>query len=363
MKKRILIVEGKEDIGGGQVMTKKIAECLRNNHHVVLFLPGNENSPISKFLDDFDQRYYKNIPYKKGKKHINDYLKFFANLFCIIFRLYKVLKEDNIDIIYIQHLSLLPAITLINLINPHKTIAHVHVIYVDLKVRWMLSRCLMSKHIMSIISVSDFAASQFNGFLKNKMHILYNPVCVQKQINHDAFSKKIAIIGDVQPLKGHHLVFEAIRNTHKNYNIHIIGNIVDNDYRNGLETNYSDVSCTFTGMIQNVYDYLLKESIDLTIIPSVGPETFSLAMVESWAAGIPTIATNDYGMKELVNKFLKEENGYLLFEKNDAQDLAAKINILETQREKYMQISKKIWCVVNENFNMEIFSNELLKLT
>lgn len=45
------------------------------------------------------------------------------------------------------------------------------------------------------------------------------------------------------------------------------------------------------------------EQTDLVIVPSVGFETFSLAMVESWGKGIPTIASDLGGMKELVENF------------------------------------------------------------
>jgi glycosyltransferase involved in cell wall biosynthesis len=44
------------------------------------------------------------------------------------------------------------------------------------------------------------------------------------------------------------------------------------------------------------------------IVPSISPfETFSLSMVESWSMGIPTIATNAFGMKEIVNTFYQDQ--------------------------------------------------------
>lgn len=44
----ILVVEARESVGGGQIMTKKVCDALSENNQVSVFLPGNDKSPIAK---------------------------------------------------------------------------------------------------------------------------------------------------------------------------------------------------------------------------------------------------------------------------------------------------------------------------
>ena len=77
---RILIIEGRETIGGGQVVTKAICEALGVRHNIAVWLPGNKKSPIAKLLESFKQFYYPHKQYRSGEKGIKDYFKFFPHL-------------------------------------------------------------------------------------------------------------------------------------------------------------------------------------------------------------------------------------------------------------------------------------------
>ena len=44
MKKNILILEGRETIGGGQIITKKICKILSESNNVSVFIPGEKNA-------------------------------------------------------------------------------------------------------------------------------------------------------------------------------------------------------------------------------------------------------------------------------------------------------------------------------
>ena len=89
MKKNILILEGRETIGGGQIITKKICKILSESNNVSVFIPGEKNA-ISDYLSEYRIFNYKIKEYTRGKKKNKDYIyfrffvKFGGNLFLIL---------------------------------------------------------------------------------------------------------------------------------------------------------------------------------------------------------------------------------------------------------------------------------------
>ena len=107
-------------------------------------------------------------------------------------------------------------------------------------------------------------------------------------------------------------------------------------------------------------EYLANNKVVVIVVVSVvGFETFSLAMVESWAQGIPTVATNDFGMKELVETFLPQYSQFLLFPLGNSEVLYEKIKKLISDRIKYKQISEDVRKTVETNFSIDNFSKQI----
>ena len=65
--KKILIFEGRETIGGGQIITKRICDILSSKYDVSVFIPGQDNG-ISNLLSNYKQYHYQLVPYSSGKK-------------------------------------------------------------------------------------------------------------------------------------------------------------------------------------------------------------------------------------------------------------------------------------------------------
>ena len=49
--KKILIFEGRETIGGGQIITKRICDILSSKYDVSVFIPGQDNGISSRPLE------------------------------------------------------------------------------------------------------------------------------------------------------------------------------------------------------------------------------------------------------------------------------------------------------------------------
>lgn len=359
MKKNILILEGRETIGGGQIITKKIYKILSESNNVSVFIPGEKNA-ISDYLSEYRIFNYKIKEYTRGKKKNKDYIYFIYNFFSTYMSLYKVLNNNHFDIIYIQHQNVLPVAVFVNMIFKKTVIAHLHVVYVDKVTRLVINKCLQNKYIRKIIGVSNYTLQQLNSSNKSKSLVIYNPISSQKKVKDKKYSYQIAIVGDVINNKGHHLLFESLMNYSSKYTVHIVGNIIDEKYYESLKNKYQSIDTIYTGMIDDVCKYLSRNKIDLVIVPSISPfETFSLSMVESWSMGIPTIATNAFGMKEIVNTFIPKYASQMLFNLSDSSDLIDKINELESNTSLYKEISDKTYKIVEEKLNYEIFSKSL----
>lgn len=360
---KVLIIEGRKTIGGGQVVTKYICNELSKEYEIEVFIPGNSNSTISTYLNQYKQYYFKTKEYTLGKKKLIDYAKFFYNLISSGFYLYKTLKISRPDYIYIQHVNMLPITILINHFFKIKIITHIHVIHSDNKTRRLINYLLTSKQIKRVIGVSQFSLSQFTEKVKKKSVVIYNPVELRETYHPDLQKLNIAIIGDVYNSKGQHVLLESFNEKKEDYKIHIIGNIIDPNYKKYLEQHFNKTNVVYTGMINDVANYLKQNKIAITVIASIVKfETFSLAMVESWAQGIPTIATNDFGMKELTEKFLPQYKNLLLFPLGNSKILHDKILELTADKKRYQEISLTLRQTVKLNFNKQSFSEKIKEI-
>lgn len=358
---KILVIEGRKTIGGGQVVTKAVCDSLSDNHHIAVFLPGDKNSPVAKMLDNYRHFYFQQREYSRGKKGVADFCRFVCN-FVSSFSLRNVITKNKFDVLYVQHASMLPVVLLACVGIQINIIVHLHVVYIDKYVRWLMNRMLTSQKIKIVFGVSDYTFSKLSSQVLPKCILLYNPIPTYAKQMSRSRTGGIAIIGDVAPFKGHHILFQAISMLGVGYKIHVVGNVVDKGYENRLRCDYPQVDCVFTGMLSDVHAYINEHQIDMTIVASVMPfETFSLAMVESWAQGIPTIATNDFGMKELVNKFVPQYAKNMLFEKENSKDLAEKIRLLETDTVLYNKISQDVKFVVDTYLSQISFSKNINK--
>jgi glycosyltransferase involved in cell wall biosynthesis len=98
--------------------------------------------------------------------------------------------------------------------------------------------------------------------------------------------------------------------------------------------------------------------IDLLVVPSLWYENSPLTIHEAFMAGVPVLAGNIGGMKELV-----EEGGGMLFDPGNYQDLAEKIKSLNTDPAKLEQLRKSIPVVktIDQNCQELMLIYQMLK--
>ncbi|MDO8529603.1 MAG: glycosyltransferase family 4 protein [bacterium] len=155
---------------------------------------------------------------------------------------------------------------------------------------------------------------------------------------------RILCVSRITPRKGVNYLIEAFKKLsekHQDIFLQIIG---DGDEKNELENLVKELKIEnkveFTGLISHEKLPSYFQSADVFVLPSLN-EGMSNAMLEALASGLPIIATDTGGTRELVKD---GENGFIVKMK-DSGDIAEKIErLIENAelREKMGKVSREI---------------------
>lgn len=113
--------------------------------------------------------------------------------------------------------------------------------------------------------------------------------------------------------------------------------------------------CKVTGFVNNVQNYL--QAMDIFIMPSL-TETTSLATLEAMASGLPVIASR----VGFIKSYLKNKHNGLFFQRNNAGNLALKIEQLLENKELSEKLSKNARKTVAYSFSWERSINRIKRL-
>lgn len=190
-----------------------------------------------------------------------------------------------------------------------------------------------------------------NQFIKSKVHKVENS-------NDKKF--KILCVTRITPRKGVRYLIEAFKKLsekHENISLEIIG---EGDDKNNLENLAKDFGIGskvfFTGLVPHDELPPYFEKADVFVLPSLN-EGMSNSMLEALASGLPLVATDTGGTRELVKE---EKNGFIIKMK-DSSDLAEKIEKLignNDLRKKMGEESRK----KAENMNWEKVAKDYFEL-
>lgn len=79
LKQKILVVEGRTTIGGGQMMTRQIIDSLKQDYRVDLLCPVIVSDAFGIMFEDVPIWQIKQKDYNLGRKNFGDYLCFLYN--------------------------------------------------------------------------------------------------------------------------------------------------------------------------------------------------------------------------------------------------------------------------------------------
>lgn len=171
-------------------------------------------------------------------------------------------------------------------------------------------------------------------------HRIYNPLSFTSNIKSNCENKNIIFVGRlVMEQKGLDLLIKAFHKVtlkHKDWNLYIVGDGEDKDKLDELIYKMDLVGkVKIESFTNNIQTYYLNSSM---LVSSSRWEGFGLVVTEAMECGLPVIAFDNSGPKEIINK--PNENG-ILVPCGDIEGLSAAIIDLIENKEKRKCIGKK----------------------
>lgn len=165
---------------------------------------------------------------------------------------------------------------------------------------------LVSKSVNKIITVSKDTQDDLvkNNVNKNKVSTIYIGIDIQAKLNKTS-RKTVMVIGflgsvcEEKGIKEFIAIAKKIIQKNKNFKFLIIG---DGPLLKWARNSVIDVKdhFIFKGYVKNVKKYL--QMMDVFFFPTKHQEGLSIALLEAMSMGIPVIASNMGGNRELINK-------------------------------------------------------------
>ena len=159
-------------------------------------------------------------------------------------------------------------------------------------------------------------------------------------------------IAGFRPEKGHDLLLRAFRVVAENAFLLLAGAGERlQEMRNLAASLGIEQRVKFLGEVQDSRPVIA--ACDVTVLSSTAVETFSMAMLESMAMGVPVIASDIGGLSEAV---IDGETGFL-FPVGDIEALATALNLAKKNPEEMKRLGHESSKFVRENFSEEEMIN------
>ena len=116
------------------------------------------------------------------------------------------------------------------------------------------------------------------------------------------------MVGNIVEWKGQHIFIDSYKYLKsKNVKYFIAGNIHDQKYFNSFSNKFDKNKITFLGLMSQIIKNLYK--YDILVHASQTPEPFGRTIIEAMSVGVPVIASDAGGPKEIITDM---EDGLLL---------------------------------------------------
>jgi len=357
MTNKVLILHTSANIGGAEYSLLEFINNLKGypiEIHIAL-------SPQTKKL--FEDRvniplHFHNISlyYFKKRQSLKSHLQFLFTLIVNNFKILKIVKRLNINMVYCNTFRTLPYSLTVKVFTKRQVICHCR----D-NVPSKFVKYLIKQGCNQTIAVSGYIRNQIS--LSDEVKIIYNGVNVScfsnsrptgwlhKEQNLSHTIKLIGNIGQIVKWKNQaDFILIAKELIKENASLHflLIGGSVDDTYSHWLKQQIKsfqlDSYFTLTGQVEDIQKYIGE--LDILVHTAIN-EPFGRVIIEAAAASKPVIAYNSGGVSEIIKNW---ETGFLVSEGNIHQMVECSRRLLNNQSlRKSMGSSAKKH--IAENFN------------
>lgn len=203
-------------------------------------------------------------------------------------------------------------------------------INIPIEVRRAYFRRIFEK-IDAYISPSQYLADNYirAGFDFHKMNVIWNGIDVDKFLSVKKVPSekiRITVVAAFEKHKGIGILLEAVRMLgREDVEINLVGAGSETEKYRQDAAEYGILhQLKFWGKLDNQDIGRAYAETDIYCLPSIWPENQPVSITEAMACGLPVVASDLGGSKELV----KDGVTGFVFHSGDAQNLAAKLGIL-----------------------------------
>jgi len=318
--------------GGAEILFLNFVKTSREDCTVAIMNDGVDEYLRQELLKTGRMAYFLN----KNKK--NKHPKY-------LFRLLKIIRENNIDIIHSHNQGSMMWSILCKIFKPKLKL--VYTVHSSVFVKnWNNLTLFFNRTFIDMnIAISE---NILNDCLKNNLKAIkiYNGVDIKnlKLAQCDTKSFNIINVGRITyQVKGQDILLKALKEC-KDKGMIFTCNFVGGEYSGNKFSNIEylkkladelDLSeeISFLGEKEDISEFLAQS--DLFVLPSRF-EGLPLSLVEAMASKLPVIASNISGSADLIEH---EKNG-LLFESENHTDLAEKILFFYKNRETMKRLAQ-----------------------
>lgn len=172
--------------------------------------------------------------------------------------------------------------------------------------------------------------------------------------------KYLLFFGMIKKSKGLNILLNAMRDIDTGVHLIIAGRLRENSFQEYYklikEFGLAERVHTILRYITNEERHLLFSTADISVLPYTRIYQSGVLLL-AMSYGVPVVASDLPSVKEVINS----ENG-ILFTCGDSKDLASKINMLISDEEKKIRISKNAIDYIRKNHDWKIFAGEFYKL-
>lgn len=285
------------EIGGGESNLLHLSRELHKTNEVALFCP---KGALSNSAKGYDLKVYE-LPHFARKRWVR-FIPIPSYPLSLVSRL------NQFDVVHVYSLNILPLIFLVK--KPVIWTTHGY---------WERPYGLRGKVIALFVKmVIAVSTDVYNicGFPAHRKKLIFLGTPPRKQTKVKPFEPDnitLSCIGRFQKIKGQDILLDAIQQVGQEmrssrFTLYFIGDVngnsrEDREFKEVLlkkinRIAQSNIKIFFEGFKKNVQEYIGKS--DLVIVPS-RYESFSMVSIEALGCGIPVIAPNTGGPKDIIN--------------------------------------------------------------